>query len=233
MILASICVRGGSKGVPQKNIKDLNGKPLLFYTIECAKKTSSLQSVVLSSDSDVMIEIAKNYGIETTIKRPDYLSTDGASKWDVFIHLVEEFEARSGETVEYLVDLDVTVPLRKPSQIDGAIEMMLNNDVDVVITGYEPERNPYFNMMEITDGIYAKIVKRSEKPIVCRQDAPLVYSLTPAVYVIKKSALYNFKHWSEAKCMIFEIPRKDAIDIDTPFDFKLVEYLMKNESQDE
>jgi N-acylneuraminate cytidylyltransferase/CMP-N,N'-diacetyllegionaminic acid synthase len=106
--------------------------------------------------------------------------------------------------------------------------MMLNNDTDVVITGYEPERNPYFNMMEITDGKYATMVKKTERPIVRRQDAPKVYSLTPAVYVMKKEALYQYKHWSEARCMIYEIPRENAVDIDTEFDLKLVEFLMKN-----
>lgn len=233
MILCSICVRGGSKGVPKKNIKILNGNPLLFYTIDCAKKANFIDDIVISSDSDEMLEMGKNFGIENTIKRPEKFATDSASKWDVFIHLVEEYERKTGKTVDYLVDLDVTVPLRKPEHIEGAIQMMLNNDTDVVITGYEPERNPYFNMMEITENNYAKIVKKSEKPIVCRQDAPVVYSLTPAVYVMKKSALYEYKHWSDAKCMIYEIPRENAIDIDTEFDFKLVEYIMKNQSNHE
>jgi CMP-N,N'-diacetyllegionaminic acid synthase len=233
MILCSICVRGGSKGVPKKNIKALHGKPLMYYTIECANEAKYIEDIVVSSDSDEMLSMAEGFGVKTTIKRPDKFATDSASKWDVFIHLVEKYEARTGKTVDYLVDLDVTVPLRKPEHIEGAIQMMLDNDVDVVITGYEPERNPYFNMMEVADGKYATIVKKSEKPIVCRQDAPLVYSLTPAVYVIKKSALYEFKHWSDAKCMIFEIPRINAIDIDTPFDFDLVEYLMKNNNYNE
>ncbi|MBP2283036.1 N-acylneuraminate cytidylyltransferase/CMP-N,N'-diacetyllegionaminic acid synthase [Flavobacterium sp. CG_23.5] len=228
MILGSICVRGGSKGVPKKNIKILNGNPLLFYTVDCATHSMFLNDIVVSSDDDQMLAIAKNLGIKNTFKRPDELATDKASKWDVFIHLVEEYESKTGNIVEFLVDLDVTVPLRKPEHIDGAIAMMQNNKVDVVITGYEPERNPYFNMMEITEGNYAEIVKKSEKPIVCRQDAPLVYSLTPAVYVIRKQALYDFKHWSDAKCMIYEIPRKNAVDIDTDFDFELVEFLMQN-----
>ncbi len=233
MILCSICVRGGSKGVPKKNIKILNGNPLLFYTIDCAKKANFIDDIVISSDSDEMLEMGENFGIENTIKRPEKFATDSASKWDVFIHLVEEYEQKTGKTVDYLVDLDVTVPLRKPEHIEGAIQIMLNNVTDVVITGYEPERNPYFNMMEITENNYAKIVKKSEKPIVCRQDAPVVYSLTPAVYVMKKSVLYEYKHWSDAKCMIYEIPRENAIDIDTEFDFKLVEYIMKNQANHE
>ena len=233
MILGSICIRGGSKGVPKKNIKMLNGHPLLYYTIDCANHSSLLDDLVVSSDDDEMLAIAQQLGAEKIIKRPYHLASDTSSKWDVFIHLVEEYEASTGKTVDYLVDLDVTVPLRKPEHIEGAIQMMLDNDVDVVITGYEPERNPYFNMMELTDGKYATMVKKSDKPIVRRQDAPVVFSLTPAVYVVKKEALYQFKHWSEARCMIYEIPRQNAVDIDTEFDFKLVEFLMQNTNKNE
>jgi CMP-N,N'-diacetyllegionaminic acid synthase len=233
MILGSICIRGGSKGVPKKNIKMLNGHPLLYYTIGCANQSLLLDDLVVSSDDDAMLTIAKNLGAENIIKRPDHLASDTSSKWDVFIHLVEEYEASTGKTVDYLVDLDVTVPLRKPEHIEGAIQMMLDNDTDVVITGYEPERNPYFNMMELTNGKYATMVKKSDKPIVRRQDAPTVFSLTPAVYVVKKEALYQFKHWSEARCMIYEIPRQNAVDIDTEFDFKLVEFLMQNTNKNE
>lgn len=233
MILGSICIRGGSKGVPKKNIKMLNGHPLVYYTINCANQSLLLDDLVVSSDDEAMLTIAQQLGAEKIMKRPDYLASDTSSKWDVFIHLVEEYEASTGNTVDYLVDLDVTVPLRKPEHIEGAIQMMLDNDTDVVITGYEPERNPYFNMMELTNGKYATMVKKSEQPIVRRQDAPAVFSLTPAVYVVKKEALYQFKHWSEARCMIYEIPRQNAVDIDTEFDFKLVEFLMQNTNKNE
>jgi N-acylneuraminate cytidylyltransferase/CMP-N,N'-diacetyllegionaminic acid synthase len=101
-----------------------------------------------------------------------------------------------------------------------------------VITGYESERNPYFNMMEINVEGLAQIVKQSCKPIVRRQDAPVVYSLTPAAYVIKKQALYEYEHWSKAKCKIYSIPRTRAVDIDTAFDFKLVEFLMQNSHEE-
>jgi N-acylneuraminate cytidylyltransferase/CMP-N,N'-diacetyllegionaminic acid synthase len=119
------------------------------------------------------------------------------------------------------------VPLKTAADIDGAIKLALDNpETDVVITGYEPERNPYFNMMEEGEDGYVSIVKRPLKPIVRRQDAPVVYSLTPAAYVVKKSALYDYSHWSQAKCRIFPMPRKRAVDIDTEVDFKIVEYLM-------
>ncbi len=227
MILATICCRGGSQGVPGKNIKLLNGKPLIAYTIEPAKRSALINKLIVSTDDTLIAAIASEYGASVPFMRPDNLATNTASKWPVFIHAVETYEKLTGETVDYLVDLDVTVPLKNSQDIDGAIEMALSDPaLDVVITGYEPERNPYFNMMELGEDGLAEIVKKSSKPIVRRQDAPKVYSLTPAAYVVKKSALYQYEHWSKARCKIFEIPRERAIDIDTEMDFKIVEFLM-------
>jgi N-acylneuraminate cytidylyltransferase/CMP-N,N'-diacetyllegionaminic acid synthase len=227
MILATICCRGGSKGVPGKNIKPLKGKPLIAYTIESAKKSSLVNDLIISTDDATIADVAKQYGAAVPFIRPADLATDTASKWPVFIHAVEEYEKLTGKTVDYLVDLDVTVPLKTAEDIDGAISLALSDpSVDVVITGYEPERNPYFNMMEINKDGYAEIVKKADKPIVRRQDAPAVYSLTPAAYVVKKSALYDYEHWSKAKCKIYTMPRERAVDIDTEIDFKIVEFLM-------
>lgn len=228
-ILGTICCRGGSKGVPGKNIKPLHGKPLIAYTIETALNTSLINDVIISTDSQQIADVAKQFGANVPFMRPNDLATDTASKWPVFIHALETYEKRYGVTVDYLVDMDVTVPLKLPIDINGAIQKALEDiTVDVVITGYEPERNPYFNMMEIQQDGFAEIVKKANKPIVRRQDAPEVYSLTPAAYVVKKSALYEFEHWSKAKCKIYPMPRERAVDIDTEIDFKIVEFLMNN-----
>lgn len=228
-ILGTICCRGGSKGIPGKNIKLINGKPLIAYSIETAATSTLISNTIISTDSVAIATIAKRLGANVPFIRPSALATDTASKWPVFIHAVEAYEKMYGIEVDYLVDMDVTVPLKTVTDIDGAIQMaLLNPNADVVITGYEPERNPYFNMMEIKSDGFAAIVKKAQSPIVRRQDAPMVYSLTPAAYVIKKSALYAYEHWSNAKCKIYPIPRQRAIDIDTEIDFKLVEFLMKN-----
>jgi CMP-N,N'-diacetyllegionaminic acid synthase len=227
MILGTICCRGGSKGVLGKNTRLLNGLPLLTYTINSAQQSKYLNNLIVSSDSQEILDIANSNGVAITFVRPDDLSTDTASKWPVFIHAVENYEKLTGETVSYIVDMDVTVPLKTTQDIDNAILLALqSHEIDVVITGYEPERNPYFNMMEINDFGFAEMVKKTPSPIVRRQDAPKVFSLTPAAYVIKKEALYQYQHWSEAKSMISEMPRERSIDIDTELDFKLIEFLM-------
>ncbi len=229
MILASVCMRGGSKGVAGKNSRDLLGKPLMTYTFNCAKKSKMIDQIAVSSDLDEILNIAKQNEIIHLFKRCESLSTDEASKWEVFKDLVKNFEKKTARKVKYLVDLDVTVPRRKTEHIDTSINMMAENNIDVVITGYEPERNPYFNMMELNGDNTASLVKKTKETISCRQNAPLVYSLTPAVYVIKRDALFNYDHWSDAVCMINPIPREYAIDIDTELDFKIVESLMRDE----
>ncbi|PZV79144.1 N-acylneuraminate cytidylyltransferase/CMP-N,N'-diacetyllegionaminic acid synthase [Algoriphagus aquaeductus] len=226
MILGTICCRGGSKGVPGKNLRLLDGIPLIGHTILQAKSSNFIDRLIVSTDSIEIAEVARSFGAETPFLRPADLAQDTSSKWPVFIHALEFIESQ-GQNVEYLVDMDVTVPLKQTIDIDTAIELAKSRpDVDVVITGYEPERNPYFNMMEILEDGYAHIVKKTPKPIVRRQDAPKVYSLSPAAYVIKKTSLYQFEHWSKANCLISPMPRERAIDIDTHLDFQLIEFIL-------
>jgi N-acylneuraminate cytidylyltransferase/CMP-N,N'-diacetyllegionaminic acid synthase len=194
-----------------------------------AKDCKLIDELIISTDSEAIGNVALEFGGSFPFLRPSDLASDVASKWPVFIHALEFFEKQSGKTVDYLVDMDVTVPLKTGFDIERAIQLALSRtDVDVVITGYEPERNPYFNMMEIDENGYSKIVKKSDKPIVRRQDSPTVYSLSPAAYVIKKSALYEYEHWSKAKCLISPMPRERAIDIDSEFDFQLIEFILQN-----
>lgn len=229
-VLGTICCRGGSKGIPGKNTRLLNNVPLIAYTIQTAYACELLNDIIISTDDQGIADVALRFNAKVPFLRPGDLATDTASKWPVFIHAVEWYEKNMNVRIDYIVDMDVTVPLKKSIDIDGAIKMAFDNkDVDVVITCYEPERNPYFNMMELNENGYAEIVKKTSTPIVRRQDAPKVYSLSPAAYVIKKSALYSYSHWSKAKCKIYPMPRERAIDIDTPIDFRIVEMLMNEQ----
>lgn len=232
MILGTICMRGDSKGVSGKNYRDLLGKPLLSYTIKCAKASQFLDDIIISSDSDLILNLSSKYLEEEKLfKRSSVLATDNASKWEVFKDLVLKYEKKNNIKITHLVDLDVTVPRRLPEHIDSCVKLSKKTNADVIITGYEPERNPYFNMMEEQKDGTAVIVKKSKTPVKNRQEAPNVYSLTPAVYVITREALFKYNHWSNASCRIYPIPRNLAIDIDTELDFKLVEFLMKENGE--
>jgi CMP-N,N'-diacetyllegionaminic acid synthase len=228
-IVGAICARGGSKGVPRKNLRSLAGQPLIAHAIRCAKGCSVLQRVVVSTDDHAIANVAKEYGAEVPFIRPAHLALDDTSKWLVFQHLVEALEHSDGQRIDVLVDLDTGVPLRRPSDIDECVKQLLSGTADLVATAYEADRNPYFNMVELDGSGFAKIVKSPEVPVVCRQAAPPVYSLSPAVYAIRRDALWKYSHWSEAKFQIYRLPRKRAIDIDSELDFRLVEFLMLNQ----
>jgi CMP-N,N'-diacetyllegionaminic acid synthase len=229
VIVGSVCARGGSKGVPKKNLRPLLGRPLIAYSVECALKATRIDRVVVSTDDAEIADVVRQLGAEVPFVRPPHLASDGASKWDVFRHLVETLEAQDDCAVDVLVDLDSGVPLRLPEDVDNTVDLLLSGDADVAITAYEAERNPYFNMVEHRNGGVVTIVKQPRDPITCRQHAPTVYSLSPAAYAIRRHALDRFSHWSLAKMQIHEIPRDRGIDIDTEFDFRMVEYLMRNQ----
>jgi len=226
--LGTICCRAGSKGVKNKNIRPLCGKPLAMYTFETALSCTSLNDLIVSTDSTFIVELATAYGVEFIIDRPTELATDAASKWQVFIHAIETYEKMKGVKVDYIIDMDVTAPLKIKEDIEGAIQTALqHSDADVIITAYEAESNPYFNMMETDNSGIAKMVKQADHLLANRQEAPYVYSLSPSAFVIKKEALYRYNHWSEAVCKLYTMPRERAVDIDTEMDFRFVEFLME------
>ena len=229
-LLGTICCRAGSKGVKNKNVKLLEGRPLVAYTIETALQCPSLNDIVISTDSSLIAEIAIDYGIRFVIDRPPGLATDDASKWPVFIHALEAYEKSKEVKVDYIVDMDATAPLKTKEDIEGAIKTALKDPgADVVITAYEAESNPYFNMMETDSEGLAKMVKKCTEPLARRQDAPCVYSLSPSAFVIKREALYRHQHWSQAICKLYIMPRERAVDIDTEMDWKFVEFLISGD----
>ncbi len=232
MIVASICARGGSKGVPRKNIKLLNGRPLIAYTIECAQQSRRIDRIVISTDDNEIATIARSLGAEVPFLRPAALAQDTSSKWPVFIHLVEAYEVIIQQKIDVLVDLDIGTPLRSPQDIDNCLAALENSDTDIAITAYEPERNPYFNMVEQKGGSHYGVIIPSAKPVVRRQDAPKVYGLSPAAYAMRREALFKYDHWASAPFTIYPIPRERAVDIDSAFDFKLIEFIMQHEHRE-
>ena len=151
-ILCTICMRGGSKGVPNKNLRDLHGKPLLAYTIEKAIKSGVFEHVMVSTDSDEIAKTAKSFGAEAWFLRPFELATDEASKLLVIRHAFLEAEKHYGQRFDVLVDLDATSPLRDIQDITGAYRQFVEDDSDILITASPARKNPYFNMVEITNG---------------------------------------------------------------------------------
>lgn len=230
MILGTICARSGSKGIPGKNLRPLMGHPLILHTMMQAWECKVFDKLIVSTDDKTIAALAEAHNIEVQMRPPE-LATDTASKWDVFRYIAEQ------SPCDILVDLDVGCPLRAPEDITDCLRKLRTEEYDVVATAYEAERNPYFNMVQslkafhgafytvhdaITFGDYSPT---PIKPITRRQDAPMVYSLSPAVFAIKVNAL-GYSHWSDTILGIHIIPRERAWDIDNELDFEIVEFLM-------
>ena len=221
--IATVCARGGSLGVPGKNIRPLLGKPLIAYTIEQALACPDIDHVYVSTDSEAIADAARQFGALVPFIRPAELATHDAPKLPVIRHLVENIEA-SGVHVARIVDLDPTSPLREASDIAACLAL-LDERTDVVITGYESDKNPYFNMVEARPDGGIGLVKPPPSEIAGRQSAPKVYAMNASIYVWHRSTLS--KGLWDGFARLHVMPRTRSIDIDSELDFRLVELLMK------
>lgn len=221
--ICTICARGGSQGVPGKNIRPLLGKPLIVHTIKQALATPGIASVHVSTDSPQIADVAREAGADVPFLRPAELATATAGKLPAIIHLVEHLEA-GGYAIDTIVDLDPTSPLRLQEDISACLAL-LDSDTDAVITGYPADKNPYFNMVELDEANRAQLCKTvSGKRVVARQAAPDVFSMNASIYVWKRSALGE-SLWDNAPAL-YVMPHERSVDIDSEIDFKLVELLL-------
>ena len=229
MILGTVCARGGSKGVPGKALRKLFNRHLIGIAVESGLKCPEIDALVVSSDDRDIAELGQQYGARMLPLRPPELAQSETPKWHVFRHIVNEWESMQKSQVDILVDLDLCVPLRQSQDISDCIQTMYETGADVVVTAYQPHRNPYYNIVEKTGHSGYRLVKPPANPIHNRQQAPVVFGLSPAVFVIRRDALWEFEHWSLAKMEIVEIPRRRAWDIDEELDLQFVELLAKME----
>ena len=225
--LCTICVRAGSKGVANKNIRLLSGKPLLAHSILQAKRSGLFQSIAVSSDSDDILNIANQWGANYLIKRPLYLADDSAPKVPAIQHCVREVEGLSQQSFDVIVDLDATSPLRFVSDIVSAVELLETKQVSNVITGTPSRRSPYFNLVELNEQGVVQLSKPLNTPIFCRQEAPHCYDLNASIYVWKKEALLENQTIYNKDTLLYVMPPERSVDIDSELDFEFVELLMR------
>ena len=210
-----------------KNIRLLLGKPLLVYTLECARACPAVGLVIVSTDSDAIAAVAESAGVPVPFRRPASFATDTAAKIMAIRHATEYVEAHDGFLPEIVVDLDVGAPLRAPEDITRCIEELQAHEADAAVTVYEAERNPYFNMVEFADGDYLQLVRRPAAPVVRRQDAPAVFSVSGSVFAFRRSRLDQVTHLYNGRWRGCIVPRERALDIDREVDFRLVELLLR------
>jgi CMP-N-acetylneuraminic acid synthetase len=221
-----IGARGGSKGLPGKNLRPLLGKPLIAWSIEQAKACPEIGRVVVSTDSDAIAGVAREFGAEVPFMRPAALASDTAGKWAVWQHALEACERHYGAPIDVYVDLDCTSPLREVEDISRAIAQFRATGVDAVFSVCEARKNPYFNMLEIEDGCQ-RICKPLPKPIVRRQDAPRVLEHVASIYVLSRDYLRRGNGLLSGCTQGYDIGQAKSLDIDSDFDFELVEFLLR------
>lgn len=219
-----IPARGGSKGIPHKNIKLLAGKPLIEYTIEVARALSEDKYICVSTDDNEIMEVVEQIGLVVPFKRPDYLSSDISGTYEVLLHALEYYESQ-GEYFDGLVLLQPTSPLRKVEQLRQAIELF-DGSVDVVVSVCESGQNPYYNLFEEDPTGYLKISKGDGK-IRRRQEAPHVWMFNGAIYVFNIKSLKQGYFDSYKRIRKFAMSQECSLDLDTPFDWTIAESLLR------
>jgi len=223
--IALICARGGSKGLPGKNIKPLAGMPLIGWAIKAAQQTDQISSIIVSTDSEQIAQVAIEQGAEVPFMRPGELAQDHSSEWLVWRHAVEYLEQEKAN-IDGLVVVPATAPLREAIDLENCIEAFENSNADVVVTVTDAHRNPYFNMLVKDEEGYSSLVIPSDKKVFRRQDVPIVYDMTTVAYVLHPNVVKKTDRLFDNQLVSVYVPPERAIDIDTPLDFKIAECLM-------
>lgn len=226
MILGHIGVRAGSKGVPGKNFRPICGRPLIDWSLDQLLAHPQVDAVVVSTDSPGIYAHAVAKGTLAIGLRPDHLATDTAGKWGVWQHALAASEALTGPASAFL-DLDATSPLRDPQDITGALALFAAERPDMVMSCCEARKNPYFNLVEPDETGALHVSKPLPGGVVARQQAPVVYEHAASTYVVAPDYLRRATSLYEGRVIPFLMPPERCIDIDTEFDFRLVEWLLK------
>jgi CMP-N,N'-diacetyllegionaminic acid synthase len=227
--LITICARGGSKGIPGKNIRNLNGKPLIAYSIEIARAFSEKNDAILtlSTDSYLIKDVASKFGLNTEYIRPQEFATDKAGKIITINDVLLFEEKRLKIRFDYILDLDITSPLRTLKDLEDAFIMIQGNkDALNIFSVSPPNRNPYFNMIEPTENGFCKLVK-DDFIIKSRQQAPAVYDMNASFYFYRRS--FFDEGWETAitkKSMYYLVPHV-CFDLDNSIDFTIMELLLR------
>ncbi len=234
-ILCVIGARGGSQGVPGKNIRPLLGKPVIVWAIQKALAVPGIDRVVVSTDSEEIAGVARAAGAEVPFLRPATLASSEAGKFQVWQHALQACEQQDGIAYDLYIDIDCTNPLLQVGDIQGALQTFRQLrqdglDPDAVFTVSEARRNPYFNLVEANnDGVLRMSKSIGTGAVLARQRAPAVYEHVAGAYVLTTKYLKSASHLLDGRAFGYQIPAERAFDIDSELDFALIEFLLKHQ----
>lgn len=225
-VVALVCARGGSKGLPGKNIRPLAGKPLIAWAIEAARAVERVTRVIVSTDSDDIAAAARAADAEVPFKRPGELARDDSAEWLVWRHALEYLKQADGAYPDALLVVPPTAPLRSPGDLDRCLDEFATGDSDVVITVSDAHRSPYFNMVQIGADGAARLVIPPDAQVSRRQDAPPVYDIATVGYVARPEFVMRSDGIFAGRVRHVLVPPERALDIDTELDFRTAECLL-------
>ncbi len=230
-VVACIFARGGSKGIPRKNIRMLAGKPLLAYAIQAAQASELINRVVVSTDDEEIAAVAREWGAEVPFLRPAELARDDSPEWSAWQHAVRWLQQEgSPPSLEVFVCVPTTAPLRKPEDIDACVRVLLQGNVELVYTVTPSHRNPYFNMVVLDPEGYAQLVIPAEKATHRRQDAPPVFDSATEAYAAWPDFVLGSDSMFEGRVKAVVVPKDRAVDLDTESDFSYAEFLISQKA---
>lgn len=222
-VLVVIPARGGSKGIPYKNIKPLNGKPLICFSIDVARQFTTDENICVTTDDDKIIEVVENYGLKVPFKRPDYLATDTCGSNEVIQH-AWQFYADKGKHYDAVLLLQPTSPFRKVEFLKEAVALY-DDSVDMVTSVVSAPCNPYYDAYEENEAGMLEICK-GDGTIARRQDAPKVWQQNGSVYVINPKSLMEIGMGAFTRIKKYAMPELYSIDLDTMLDWKMAEMMI-------
>jgi N,N'-diacetyl-8-epilegionaminate cytidylyltransferase len=229
---AFIFARGGSKGVRGKNIRKLAGKPMIAYAIEAAKNSKYINRVVVSTDSDEIAAIARDWGAEAPFMRPAELATDDSAEWLSWQHAINQVRSIYGkDSCPVFVSIPATCPLRKTEDIDNCIAALKDGtEADIVLTVTASHSNPYFTMVTHDEKGYASLAAKPPFPVARRQDAPRVMDIVGVAYAANPDFILNLQGIWHGRVKTVEVPQERSLDIDTEYDMLVAELILRNGS---
>jgi len=229
--VAFIFARGGSRGLPGKNIRPLGGKPLIAWSIEHALSVKRIKRVIVSTDSEEITSVALEFGAEVPFNRPVELALDDSPEWLAWCHALNYVLETTGALPEVMVSVPTTAPLRLPLDIENCLDEFEKGDADVVITLTDAHRSPYYNMVKTNADGTVGLVNPPQSAITRRQDAPLVYDMVTVCYVFNPEFVMTHNATFEGRVKAIQVPPERAIDIDTLLDFQIAENLLNIRDQ--
>lgn len=229
-VLCVIPARGGSRGLPGKNIRPLLGKPLIAWSIEHARQSRYIDRVIVSTEDDAIAKIASQFGAELPFERPRELAADASSTIDVLLHALDWLKEHQGFSPDILVLLHATAPLRTAADIDRCIEMLVDTNAPNVFSVTASHRNPYFNMVERDNRGNIMLAKHGR--FLTRQSAPEVFDMNASIYVWWTRTLQREKKTILEGSQVYVMPKERSVDIDDALDFSIAEHLMRQQGPD-